>query len=102
MSEFGIETRRTEQGKDFVDGRIFNGTIHRDGKFTKIFKLVPKDMSNPYGPQRREAERDVDIKILSIMLYGNFVEELDAGYTAELEISGAESISLQQGDVLEG
>ncbi|QSQ11372.1 hypothetical protein [Myxococcus landrumensis] len=64
------------------------------------FRLVPTKEPGGYGPSLRTGDHAVSLRVESIHAYRRAFDELEAGMTAELEMSGEDVRNLNDGDVL--
>lgn len=90
-----------ESGKHTVSGRCGDKAIHLGDVFLTAFRAKPSNYpAEMGGPDVREVERPVRLRVEHIHAYGQCLELLGEGMTGSLELSGAEAASLGPGWIL--
>jgi hypothetical protein len=103
--EFGVEQTRKVDDRLFVAGRCFRGPIRLGDVFTEAFKYQPAASLADYETPSRQLDgshREARYKVASLHCYNRYLNQIDGGLTAEIELLGDSTSSLSPGDVLGG
>lgn len=100
--EFEVLIVKPQPGGVRAAGRIIEGIIHVGDIFSVAFKRTHVRTPEGYAPPIRSDDRQVSIRIEQMRAYRHDFQELEAGMTAELVLSGEGVDALEKWDVLEG
>lgn len=95
--EFGIVKFKISNDRAVIDGRCHYGPIPKGIIFNALYTIKAQLTSEGYGPSIRGEIIPVELKLLSIHLYGHYMEELHEGMTARLELEGTGVDKIQEG-----
>jgi hypothetical protein len=98
--EFGVSQVTPGEGVIRAAGRIHRGPLRLGDTFSVLFRYLPNQTPDGYGPFVKTGEQSVSIKVMGIRAYQRSFDELEEGMTAELELAGDDAKALKQGDVL--
>src|SRR5262245_5106396 len=103
--EFSVELTRTQTDRIFVAGRCYHGPLRVGDVFTEAYRYIRAESFADYvvpPPRCDDSVREFQLEVKSIFLYGRYLNQIDAGLTAELELTGDGAIPLATGDVMGG
>ena len=98
--EFLISSFKMVDKHVLVDGRCSHGPIFKGGRFNAICEIKSQITPLGFGPPSRSGITSIDLEVLSIIIYGKYIEELSEGVTARLKLEGGGVERLKSGMAL--
>jgi hypothetical protein len=100
--EFGPVRISCSGQRIVVDGYAFRGTIVPGQRFTFLSESIVNRTSDGYGPSSRRPLGVIDLRVVSITMYGQTVDSLSCGVSARLELEGTGGDHIKPNTVLSG